>query len=124
MKFLVVDDSATVRRLVARTLRQIGGAETVEAADGREALERFDDSVDLVVAAWGRLGGNAVQLARALRARPDGARVPILATTPPRVMAEIIDAMAAGISHCLFTPFTPAMLHEKVAQLLPNGSVR
>ena len=45
MKFLVVDDSSTMRRIVVNSLQRIGFGETVEAGDGKEALDMFDPSV-------------------------------------------------------------------------------
>ena len=47
MKFLVVDDSATMRRIVINSLQRIGFTDTVEASDGQEALARFDSSVGI-----------------------------------------------------------------------------
>ena len=49
MKFLVVDDSATMRRIVVNSLRRIGYDESIEASDGAEALTTFDSSVDFVI---------------------------------------------------------------------------
>ena len=42
MKFLVVDDSATMRRILVNSLQRIGYSDCVEAEDGQQALEKFD----------------------------------------------------------------------------------
>jgi two-component system, chemotaxis family, chemotaxis protein CheY len=52
MKFLVVDDSATMRRMVINSLQRIGLTETVEAGDGIEALNPFDASIGFVITDW------------------------------------------------------------------------
>ena len=46
MKFLVVNDSATMRRIVINSLKRIGFDDCVEAGDGAEALDTFDSTVE------------------------------------------------------------------------------
>ncbi len=52
MKFLVVDDSPTMRRIVINSLERIGFDDCIEARDGTEALETFDSSVHFVITDW------------------------------------------------------------------------
>ena len=52
MKFLVVDDSATMRRIVVNSLNRIGYQETVEAGDGVEALDQYGPSIGCVSRKW------------------------------------------------------------------------
>ncbi|MEO8623424.1 MAG: response regulator, partial [bacterium] len=76
MKFLIVDDSVTMRRILANSLQRIGYSDTVEAADGQEALSRFDASIQFVVTDWNMPNMTGIELARAIRALPDGKNVP------------------------------------------------
>jgi two-component system chemotaxis response regulator CheY len=118
MKFLVVDDSSTMRRIVVNSLQRIGFTETVEAGDGREALEKFDPSVTFVITDWNMPNMTGTELARALREREDGRQVPILMVTARSVREDIIEAMEAGVNNYIVKPFTPQILKEKIDALL------
>ena len=52
MQCLVVDDSATMRRIVVNALKSIGYVDCIEAGDGSEALQRCDSSIDLIITDW------------------------------------------------------------------------
>ena len=118
MKFLVVDDSSTMRRIVVQSLQRIGFDDTVEAGDGREALEKFDPSVKFVITDWNMPNMTGTELARALRERVDGKQVPILMVTARSVRDDIIEAMEAGVNNYIVKPFTPQILKEKIDALL------
>ena len=118
MKFLVVDDSATMRRIVVNALQRIGFTTCVEAGDGREALEKFDSSVSFVITDWNMPNMSGTELAKALRARDDGRTVPILMVTARSVREDILTAMEAGVNNYVVKPFTPQVLKEKIDALL------
>ena len=118
MKFLVVDDSATMRRIIVNALQRIGFTTCVEAGDGREALERFDSSVSFVITDWNMPNMSGTELAKALRAREDGRTVPILMVTARSVREDILTAMEAGVNNYVVKPFTPQVLKEKIDALL------
>ena len=116
MKFLVVDDSSTMRRIVVNSLQRIGFTDTVEAGDGQEALDRFDASVGFVITDWNMPNMTGTELARALRER--GEQVPILMVTARSVREDIIEAMEAGVNNYIVKPFTPQILKEKIDALV------
>ena len=119
MKFLVVDDSATMRRIVVNSLQRIGFSECLEASDGREALDRFDSSVGFVITDWNMPHMSGTELAKALRARDDGGRtVPILMVTARSMKEDILMAMEAGVDSYIVKPLTPEVLKEKIDALL------
>jgi two-component system, chemotaxis family, chemotaxis protein CheY len=118
MKFLVVDDSATMRRIVVNSLQRIGFSETVEAGDGQEALTRFDASVGFVITDWNMPNMSGIEFARALRARPAGAGVPIMMVTTRSVREDILAAVEAGVNNYIVKPFTPQVLKDKIEQVL------
>ncbi len=118
MKFLVVDDSPTMRRIVINSLQRFDFSDFVEASDGVEALERFDDSVDFVITDWNMPNMNGIEFTRALRShvsRP----VPILMVTTRNVREDILAAVQAGISNYIVKPFTPQVLKDKIDLLAP-----
>ena len=118
MKFLVVDDSSTMRRIVVNSLQRIGFGDTVEAGDGKEALDKFDPSVKFVITDWNMPNMTGTELAKALRDREDGKHVPILMVTARSVREDIIEAMEAGVNNYIVKPFTPQILKEKIDALL------
>ncbi len=122
MKFLVVDDSATMRRIVVNSLQRIGYSDTVEAGDGQEALAKFDSSVKFVITDWNMPNMTGTEFTRALRGRADGQNVPVLMVTARSVKEDILTAMEAGVNNYIVKPFTPQVLKEKIDGLLPAAA--
>ena len=118
MKFLVVDDSATMRRIIINSLQRIGFADCVEAADGQEALAAFSSAIGFVITDWNMPNMTGVDFVRALRGRDDGAAVPIIMVTTRSVREDIITAAQAGVNNYVVKPFTPQVLKEKIDQVL------
>jgi len=123
MKFLVVDDSVTMRRIMINALQRIGYSDIVEAADGRDALSRFDESIGFVITDWNMPNMTGVEFARAIRARPDGLSVPIMMVTTRGAREDIVAAVEAGVNNYILKPFTPSVLKEKIDRLLTSTGV-
>lgn len=122
MKILVVDDSATMRRILVNSLQRIGYSECVEAGDGREALDKFDGSIQFVITDWNMPTMSGLDLTRALRSHPAGKSVPILMVTTRSVKEDIIAAVQAGVSNYIVKPFTPQVLKEKIDGVLSGAA--
>ena len=121
MKFLVVDDSSTMRRIVVNSLQRIGFGDVVEAGDGKEALDKYDASVKFVITDWNMPNMTGTELAKALRDR--GEQVPILMVTARSVREDIIEAMEAGVNNYIVKPFTTPVLKEKIDGVLRAAGV-
>lgn len=117
MKFLVVDDSATMRRIVVNSLKRIGYDLCVEAGDGQEALNAFDASIEFVITDWNMPNMGGLEFVEALRAGP-GANVPIIMVTTRSVKEDIVLAAQAGVNNYVVKPFTPQVLKEKIDQVM------
>ena len=122
MRFLVVDDSATMRRILVNSLQRIGFTDCVEAEDGRQALERFDASVSFVITDWNMPVMSGIDFARALRAQENGKSVPILMVTTRSVREDIVAAVEAGVNNYIVKPFTPQVLKEKIDHVLSSAA--
>jgi two-component system, chemotaxis family, chemotaxis protein CheY len=122
MKFLVVDDSATMRRIVINALQRIGFADAVEAGDGVEALSLYNDSFGFVITDWNMPNMSGTEFTKALRERADGRDVPVLMVTARSVREDILTAMEAGVNNYVVKPFTPQVLKEKIDALLPAAA--
>jgi two-component system chemotaxis response regulator CheY len=117
VRFLVIDDSATMRSIVVNSLGRIGFEDVVEARDGLEGLRLFDPSCGFVITSWTapNVAGNG--FVRSVRARTEGAHVPILMTTTKKARTDVAAARLAGVSDAILKPFTPSGLREKIAEL-------
>ena len=118
MKCLVVDDSATMRRIVGNSLKSIGHSDIVEAADGNEALEACDASVELVITDWNMPNMGGLDLVKALRSKPETENTPILMVTTRSVQDDILEAVQAGVNSYIVKPFTPQILKEKIDEIV------
>lgn len=117
MKCLVVDDSATMRRIMVNALKTIGYADIVEAGDGQEALTKCDGSIQMVITDWNMPNMGGLDLVKSLRGSPETAKVPILMVTTRSVKEDILQAVEAGVSSYILKPFTPQVLKEKLDQI-------
>jgi two-component system chemotaxis response regulator CheY len=117
MKCLVVDDSATMRRIVINALKTIGYPDAVEAADGKEALAKCDDSIQMVITDWNMPVMGGLDLVKSLRSDPRTAKIPILMVTTRSLKEDILQALEAGINSYILKPFTPQVLKEKLDQV-------
>ncbi len=124
MKCLVVDDSATMRRIVVNSLRNIGFGDIVEAGDGQEALARVGEGgIQLVVTDWNMPVMGGLELVQALRANPATQGLPILMVTTRGAQQDIVQAVQAGVSNYLLKPFTPQALKEKIDLVISSDSI-
>ena len=122
MRFLVVDDSVTMRRIIINSLQRIGYTDCVEAGDGSEALERFDASIDCVITDWNMPIVGGLEFVQQLRQREDGRRVPVIMVTTRSARDDIVAAAQAGVNNHVVKPFTPQVLKEKIDQVLAGAA--
>jgi len=119
MKVLVVDDRASVRRVLVRALKFSGAKECVEAEDGVDALEKLDAvGFDLVVTDWDMPVMNGIEFVRALRSRRDGRDLAVLMVTSRAAPEEIKEALLAGADGFLAKPFKLEEFREKLEEVL------
>lgn len=121
MKFLVVDDSPTMRRIVCNALQEIGYSEMTEAEDGEDALEKLGaDAIDFVITDWNMPNMNGLDLAKSIRNNPELNGLPILMVTTRGMKEDVVQAMEADINNYVVKPFTPKVLQEKIDSILQD----
>ncbi|WP_103020207.1 response regulator [Salinibacter altiplanensis] len=119
MKFLIVDDSPTMLRIIRNALREIGYDEIVEAEDGEDALDKLEDNApDFVVTDWNMPNMNGVDLANNIRNHPEYSDLPILMITTRGMKEDVKTAMKAEVNNYIVKPFEPEVLEEKVDSCL------
>lgn len=120
LKFLVVDDSLTMRRIVANSLKNLGYENFVEAVDGSDALNKLaaDSTINFIITDWNMPGLSGLDLLKAIRSNEKLKKLPVLMVTTRGVKEDIVDAMTAGVNNYIIKPFTPQVLKEKINQIL------
>ncbi|MCX6147576.1 MAG: response regulator [Candidatus Kapabacteria bacterium] len=119
MKFLVVDDSPTMRRIVVNALKGFGYTEVVEAGDGAEAVEQLKEhTVDFVITDWNMPNMSGLELTKHIRSTEGISTLPILMVTTRGLKADIIEALKARVNNYVVKPFTPQILKEKMDAVL------
>jgi len=118
MRFLVVDDFSTMRRIVRNLLKELGHTEVEEAEDGNTALARLKgDKFDFVVSDWNMPNMTGLELLKAVRADAALKHLPVLMITAEAKKENIVEAAQAGASGYIVKPFTAATLDEKLSKI-------
>jgi two-component system, chemotaxis family, chemotaxis protein CheY len=119
MKFLVVDDFSTMRRIIKNLLNDLGYANVTEADDGATALPMLQaGNFDFLVTDWNMPGMPGLDLLKAVRADARLAKMPVLMLTAEAKREQIIEAAQAGVNGYVIKPFTAVTLKEKIDKIL------
>jgi two-component system, chemotaxis family, chemotaxis protein CheY len=116
-KVLVADSSGTMRKILIRALAALGVAETVEAADGAEALARFaEGGVRLVLTEWDMPAMSGLELLHQIRQTDK--TTPVIMITAEAEKTRVVAAIEAGCNDYLVKPFTADALIGKLTNYL------
>ena len=119
LKFLIVDDFSTMRRIVRGLLKEIGYQNADEAEDGVEALSLLKKvKYDFVVSDINMPNMTGFELLSAIKADPDLKHLPVLMVTAEARKEDIVLAAQSGAAGYIVKPFTKATLEEKVLKIL------
>lgn len=118
MKILIVDDFSTMRRIIRNLLRDLGYANTAEAADGKKALPMLQQgNFDFLVTDWNMPVMDGFSLLKAVRADEKLNDLPVLMVTAEAKREQIVMAAQAGVNGYVVKPFTAASLKEKIEKI-------
>ena len=121
LKFLVVDDFSTMRRIVKNLLQELGYSDITEADDGNTALPLLKaGAFDILITDWNMPGMAGLDLLKAVRGDAKLAKLPVLMLTAEAKREQIIEAAQAGVSGYVIKPFTAATLKEKIDKILAS----
>lgn len=120
LKFLVVDDSVTMRRIVINSLASLNYLDYVEATDGKDALAKLesDPELNFVITDWNMPEMSGLELVKAIRSDERFSELPVLMVTTRGLKNDIIEALKARVNNYILKPFTPQVLREKIEQIL------
>ena len=118
MHVLVVDDFATMRRIISNVLRLLGYEHILEAEDGTKALQILEtERVDFVITDWNMPQMSGLDLLKAIRASEDKKHIPVLMVTAEAMQENIVKAAQAGVNNYIIKPFDAKTLSDKIDKI-------
>ncbi len=118
MTVMIVDDFATMRRIVKNILTQLGFKNFVEADDGSVAWEMLQKNpADFIVSDWNMPKMTGIELLKKVRADDNLKDIPFLMVTAEAQKENIVEAVKAKVSNYIVKPFTPETLGEKIEKI-------
>ena len=118
LRFLVVDDFSTMRRIVRNLLKELGYTNADEAEDGAVALAKLkSEKFDFVVSDWNMPNMTGIELLKNIRAEASIKDMPVLMITAEARKENIIEAAQNGANGYIVKPFTAATLDEKLTKI-------
>lgn len=124
MKFLIVDDFSTMRRIIRNLLKESGFSDADEAEDGVIALAKLrGDTYGFVVSDINMPNMNGFDLLSQIRDEPSLKHLPVLMVTAEARKEDIVMAAQKGASGYIVKPFTKAVLEDKVRKILQKQGV-
>jgi len=121
MTVLIVDDSATMRKVILRTIRQSGYKvdEIIEAANGKEALEKVkSNKIDLIMTDINMPEMNGLEMIEILKSLPKTREIPILVISTEGADDVVDRAQAMGVNGFVRKPFTPQIIGDTLKKVL------
>ncbi len=124
IRFLVVDDFSTMRRIVRNLLKESGFSECDEAEDGVVALQKLrTTNFDFVVSDINMPNMNGFQLLAEIKKDEKLKHIPVLMVTAEARKEDIVLAAQQGAAGYIVKPFTKATLEEKVTHILKKSGL-
>ena len=120
LKFLVVDDSVTMRRILINSLNKLGYEDIIEAGDGKDALAKLysEPGVNFIITDWNMPNMDGLTFVKSIKEDSNLASIPILMVTTRSLKEDILDAMKVGVNNYIVKPFTPQVLSDKIEAVL------
>jgi two-component system chemotaxis response regulator CheY len=119
LKFLIVDDFSTMRRIVRNLLKEIGYNNADEAEDGQIALNKLrNGAFNFVVSDINMPNMNGFELLREIRADEGMKKMPVLLVTAEAKKEDIVLAAQLGANGYIVKPFTKATLEDKLLKVI------
>jgi two-component system, chemotaxis family, chemotaxis protein CheY len=115
MKVLVVDDFATMRKIIKNVLKQISIDNVSEAENGKQALDILKkDSIDLIISDWIMPEMTGIDFLKACKDDDSIKNVPFLMVTAEAQKDCIMEAIKSGVDNYIVKPFTPEKLQGAI----------
>ncbi|MGQ9745207.1 MAG: response regulator [Dissulfurimicrobium sp.] len=118
IKVMIVDDFATMRKIVKNILIQLGFKNFLEADDGSTAWDLLQkEEVNLIISDWNMPKMSGIELLKKVRADERFVNLPFIMVTAEAQKENIIEAVKARVTNYIVKPFTPETLSEKIEKI-------
>ena len=121
-KVLLVDDSAVMRKIIQRNIKETGLIvdEFIEAGDGNQALDKVnaDGDLDLILLDWNMPNMSGIEFVKTLRSLNLSKRIPVVMVTTEGSEAKVTEAKESGADGYLTKPFTADQLRDTLGDYL------
>jgi len=118
MNILVVDDFATMRRIVRNILKQLGYNNIFEADDGTAAVEVLKkEKIQFIISDWNMPQMPGIELLKTVRSTEEWKTLPFLMVTAEGQKENVLEAVKYKVSNYIVKPFTPEVLMEKINKI-------
>jgi two-component system chemotaxis response regulator CheY len=119
MRILVVDDFATMRKIVRNVLKQINQTDVTEAENGKAALAVLKaEQIGLIISDWIMPEMTGIDFLRACKDNPDLKRIPFIMVTAEAQKESVVEAIKGGVDNYIVKPFTPDKLQAAINQAM------
>ncbi len=126
IKILIADDMLTMRKLVAKTLKDLGFTDIIEATDGAKAWEAFSASnptVNLIISDWNMPNCTGLDFLKRVRADGRFKNTPFILLTAESDQAQVMEAIKAGVDCYIVKPFTKDQVEAKLKEVAAKKKV-
>lgn len=123
-RVLIVDDFATMRRVIRSLLQELGYSAMRDAEDGSQAMAMLEQHVfDLVVLDWNMPNTPGIEVLRWVRSHETLSNLPVLMVTAEATREQILEAAELGVNAYILKPFTAATLKKKLDFIFEKSPV-
>lgn len=125
MKFLVVDDFPTMRRIIGNMLKTLSPNSSIkDAEDGKQALGILEiEHIDFILTDWNMPVMDGLELLKAIRSDEKLKHLPVLLVTAEAKKENIVSAAQAGADGYIVKPFTEETLKEKLLKIIQKKNL-
>jgi two-component system chemotaxis response regulator CheY len=122
LKVLIVDDFASMRDLIRKSLLRLGFSKISMATGAVDAVRQIEagGEFDLIISDWNMPNMTGLELLNYVRTEKQLKNIPFLMITAEAQRENIIEAAKAGVSQYIVKPFTEEALQEKIESILPR----
>ena len=114
-KILIADDMMVMRRIVKKSLNQMGFNSVQDSKDGEEAWNRLmEESYDLIISDWNMPKMTGLELLKKVRGHEKYGKIPFILLTAEADEAQVAEAQKEGVDAYIKKPFSPEILKEKL----------
>jgi len=118
MNILIVDDFATMRRILRNILKEIGFTNISEADDGKSALKILKKEIfDLILCDWNMPEMPGIELLNKIKADGELKEIPFVMVTAEAQKDNIMEAVKAGVNSYVVKPFTAEIISKKLQKV-------